>query len=80
MIDWLKEKTAAFREKLKGWKTVILGALAAAPLAVLEILEQLQVIDPASALPEPWGQRVALGIAIAMILLRFATNTPIGTK
>ena len=48
------------REKLKGWKTVIIGAVVGAPLALLEILEQLQVVDPSSVLPEPWGQRIVL--------------------
>jgi hypothetical protein len=68
------------REKLKGWKTVIIGAVVGAPLALPEILEQLQVVDPSSVLPEPWGQRIGLGLSIAMILLRLITNTPVGTK
>ena len=78
MIDWIKEKFNAIREKLKGWKTVIVGALVAAPLSILEILQQLQMIDLSSILPDPWGARLALAIAIAMILLRLVTNTPVG--
>jgi len=66
--------------KLKGWKTIIVGALVASPLAVLEILEQLQIVDPATILPEPWGQRVALGLAITMILLRLITSSPVGRE
>lgn len=66
--------------KLKGWKTVIVGALVGAPLAILQILEAFQVVDPNTILPEPWGQRVALGVSVAMILLRLITNTPIGAK
>jgi hypothetical protein len=52
----------------------------AAPLALLEILQQLQLVDLNSILPEPWGMRVALAVSIAMILLRFITNTPVGAK
>lgn len=67
-------------ERLKGWRTVIIGSLISAPLAIMELLEQLQVIDPATILPDPWGQRVALGVAIAMILLRLITSGPVGGR
>lgn len=80
MIDWIKEKFNWLREKVKGWKTVIAGAVVGLPMALLEILEQLQLLDPAYAFPEPWGHRVALGLAVTMILLRLATNTPVGKK
>ena len=70
----------AVREKLKGWKTVIVGAFVAAPLTLLEILQQLQLVDLNSILPEPWGTRIALSVSIAMILLRLITNTPVGAK
>lgn len=78
MIDWLKEKFEAVREKLKGWKTVIIGALVALPLSLLEVLQQLQMIDLNSVLPEPWGARLALAVSVAMIMLRLVTNTKVG--
>jgi len=80
MIAWLKEKFAAIREKLKGWKTVIIGALVALPLSLLEILQELQLVDLNSVLPEPWGARLALAVSLAMIFLRLITNTPVGKK
>jgi hypothetical protein len=80
MIDWIKEKFAALRETLKGWKTIMIGALVALPLSLLEILQQLQLIDLNSVLPEPWGARLALAVSVAMILLRLITNTPVGKK
>lgn len=79
-VNWIKEKSRGLRERLKGWKTIILGATAAAPLALLELVEQLKLADPSSFLPEPWGQRIALGLAIAMILLRLITTGPVGSK
>jgi hypothetical protein len=78
VIDWIKEKFAALRETLKGWKTVIIGAAVALPLSLLEILQELQIVDLNSVLPEPWGARLALGVSLAMILLRLVTNTPVG--
>lgn len=80
MIDWFKDKFNALREKVKGWKTVILGFVVAAPLALLELLQQLQMIDLNSILPDPWGARLALGVSILMILLRLVTNTSVGSK
>ncbi len=68
------------RQKAKGWKTVILGAVVGAPLAAIELIEQLKLVDPSSVLPDPWGSRVALGLAIAMILLRLITTGPVGSK
>lgn len=79
-MNWLKEKFQWLRDKAKGWKTIIVGVIAAAPLAFLEVAEQLQFIDPSSAFPEPWGQRVALAIALAMILLRLVTSGKVGEK
>jgi uncharacterized protein YlzI (FlbEa/FlbD family) len=67
-------------ERLKGWKTVIVGVLVGLPLVLLEIVEQFHLIDPASILPEPWGQRVALAVSVAMILLRLITTGPVGAK
>lgn len=80
MINWIKAKSLWLWEKAKGWKTVIVGALVGLPLALLEIVEQFNLVDPASILPEPWGQRVALVLSIAMILLRLITTGPVGAK
>jgi len=67
-------------EKAKGWKTVIVGTFFGLPLVLLEIVEQFNLVDPASILPEPWGQRVALVMAVSMILLRLITTGPVGAK
>lgn len=80
MMNWVKEKFQWLREKVKGWKTIVVAALVGVPMAVLEILEQLQLVDPVTVLPEPWGQRVALMLSIAMILLRLVTTGSVGAK
>jgi hypothetical protein len=80
MIAWLKAKFEWLREKAKGWKTVIVGALFGLPLLLTQILEALSVVDPATILPPPWGQRVALMVSVAMILMRFTVTGPVGAK
>jgi hypothetical protein len=66
--------------KLRGWRTVIVGAAVGLPLALLQILEALQFVDLREVLPEPWGSRIALAVTIAMVLLRLITSGPIGAK
>lgn len=66
--------------RLKGWRTVIIGTIVGLPLLLLQLLEAFQVIDPKDILPEPWGTRVALGLSVAMILLRLITSGPVGAK
>jgi len=80
MMTWLKVKFAELRERAKGWRTIIIGAIVASPLALLQLLEQFRLVDPAAVLPPPWGPRLALGVAIAMILLRLVTTGPVGSK
>lgn len=80
MMDWIKKKFQCIREKLKGWKTIVVAALVGVPMALLEIFEQLQLVDPTTVLPEPWGQRVALALSLAMILLRLVTTGSVGAK
>jgi hypothetical protein len=79
-MNWLKEKYRWLSEKAKGWKTVIVGAVVGAPLVLLQILEAFSLVDPATILPEPWGQRLALAVSVAMILLRLITTGPVGAK
>lgn len=80
MMGWISEKFWCLLEKVKGWKTIVVAALVGLPMAALEILEQLQLVDPSTILPEPWGQRVALALSIAMILLRLVTTGSVGAK
>ncbi len=79
-MEYIKANVAWLRERAKGWKTVIVGVVVAAPLTLLQIGEQLSLVNPATVLPEPWGQRVTLALAVVMILLRLITTGPVGSK
>jgi hypothetical protein len=73
MIDLIK---AAW-----GWsRTVFIGTLIAAPLALLQILEAAQIVDPREVFPEPWGSRAALAVSVLMIVLRLITTSAVGEK
>lgn len=65
-------------QKLKGYRTIILGALLAASGAVLEILILLQTID-LSFLFSPRSAVIAnIVIGVLVIVLRFQTTGPVG--
>jgi hypothetical protein len=80
VIDWIKEKFDALREKAKGWKTVIVGAFFGLPLLLAQILSALSLVDLTTILPEPWGARLALTVSLAMIFMRFTVTGPVGAK
>lgn len=65
-------------QKLKGYRTLILGTLLAASGAVLEILILLQTID-LSFLFSPRSAVIAnIVIGVLVIVLRFQTTGPVG--
>ena len=63
MIRRMNANFQRLREKAKGWKTAILGSTVGLSLALFKLVEQLSLVDPATMLPKPWGQRVALGLS-----------------
>jgi len=56
---------------LKGWRTVAFNVLS----MVLPILEMTEVMD---VIPDDWLIWYSLGIALANLLLRYVTTTPVG--
>lgn len=80
MWTWIKEKLAVLQERTKGWKTIIAGAIISAAYFLLEIGAALQMVDLQTAIPEPWGLRISMGINVTMIALRLITTGPVGSK
>lgn len=57
---------------MKGWKTILVGALVAlGPTA----LQYFGGVDWSSVVPSPWDTVIAGGI---MIVMRLITTTPVG--
>lgn len=69
-----------FREKLKGWKTVIFGATVTIAGAGAEILDALRAIDITPLLPPSQAARIIATIGVVTILLRLATTGRVGQK
>jgi hypothetical protein len=61
---------------MKGFKTLLFGGL----VAVLGLLEGLNVTDFAALIPDQYEPLVLSGIGFAVVLLRLVTNTPVTKK
>lgn len=59
-------------DKLKGFKTVAFGAA----VAVLGVLETLNVTDFAQLIPDQYEPLLVSVIGTVVVILRFVTNTP----
>jgi len=70
----------SFKEKLKGWKTIVFNALVGAPVALLALLDEFKAVDLSSILSPQWAARIVTLMAIAGILLRLVTTGPVGSK
>lgn len=65
-------------QKLRGYRTIILGTLVAASAAVLEILSLFQAIDLSLILSPRVAVILNIVIGVLIIVLRFATTGPVG--
>lgn len=71
---------AALREKLKGWKTIILNSVSAAAAIALVYLQMFQGVDVGLLIPGSWGPRMVALLAVLNIILRLVTTGPVGSK
>jgi lysozyme family protein len=71
---------SVLREQLKGWKTLVFGALVAGSGIAADILDALQAIDLTPLLPPAYAVKIIAIIGILTIVLRFATTGRVGQK
>jgi hypothetical protein len=67
-------------EKLKGWRTVILGASLSLAGIALDILDALHLVDITPLLPPAHATRVIAIIGVVTVLLRLATTGRVGRR
>lgn len=80
LLSWIKAKALAAWGWLKGWKTVLFGALLVIGPDALDILSQISAIDFSSFLPDSLAHRVTSIIGALVIVLRLVTSTPVFKK
>jgi hypothetical protein len=79
-MNWLAEKFDRLRQRLKGWKTVIFGAIVTGAGSVLDLLESLRAVDITPLLPPAHALRIIAAIGVVTILLRLFTTGGVGEK
>lgn len=78
--DVAQNALTRLRETLKGWKTVVFGALVTGASIAVDILDALQAVDLAPLLPPAYAVKIIAVIGIVTIALRFATTGRVGRK
>ncbi len=71
---------AAIRQKLKGWKTVILNAIVGLPASLLFLYEQFAGVDITPLIPAKYAAAAVAVMAVMGVVLRIITTGPLGHK
>lgn len=68
------------RNFLRGWRTVIVNTVTLVVVVIEMLVPVLNLPEFLAVLPPGWIPYVALGLAVANILLRADTRTALGRK
>jgi hypothetical protein len=71
---------AAFRQKLKGWKTVIANAMTGFPAALYGLYLEFQAVDFTPVIPTKYVALAVVGMSVLGVILRLITTGPVGSK
>ena len=71
---------AAIREKLKGWRTIIVNAVVGLPAALYTLYLALSGVDFTPVIPAKYVAVFALCWSVLGIVLRLITTGPVGAK
>lgn len=71
---------AKFREKLKGYKTIIANLLTGAPAAIYGLYLQFQTVDFSPVIPAKYAALAVVGMSVLGVILRIITTGPVGSK
>ncbi|GIK80842.1 MAG: hypothetical protein KJZ73_13535 [Pseudorhodoplanes sp.] len=69
-----------FRQKMKGWRTILFGGLVAAAGTVTDLLDALKAIDIAPLLPPAHALKIIAALGVVTVLLRLVTTGRVGRK
>jgi len=76
----LREAVTSFRERLKGWRTVIFGGAVTLAGAALDILGAFQLVDISPLLPPEHALKIIAVIGVVTVALRLVTTGRVGSK
>ena len=71
---------ANLRERLKGWKTIVVNAITGLPAALLFLYTQFASVDFTPLIPAKYVAIFVVGQSVVGIVLRLMTTGPVGSK
>lgn len=71
---------AKLREKLKGWKTVVINSVMGAPAGLYFLYQEFATVDLTPVIPAKYVAAFMVGWAILGVILRIVTTGPVGAK
>jgi hypothetical protein len=71
---------AKLREKLKGWKTVVINTIIGLPATLLFIVDQFSTVDVTPLVPTKYAAAIVAAMAVLGVVLRIITTGPVGAK
>lgn len=71
---------AKLREKLLGWKTIILNGMAGIAAGVYGLYLEFQTVDFTPVIPAKYLPWFVIGMSVVGIVLRIVTTGPVGSK
>lgn len=71
---------AKLRERLKGWKTIIINAMAGLPAALYGLYLEFSTVDITPVIPQKYAAATIAVWAVLGVVLRIITTGPVGSK
>ena len=71
---------AKLREKLKGWKTIVINVLAGLPAALYGLYLEFSTVDFTPVIPAKYAAGAVVGMSVLGVVLRIVTTGPVGSK
>jgi hypothetical protein len=80
MFASIKAKFAALREKLKGYKTIVINVLTGLPAALYGLYVEFASVDFTPVIPAKYAAAAVVGMSVVGVVLRIITTGPVGAK
>src|SRR3954468_6176069 len=81
-IGFQKDMTmlAKLRERLKGWKTIVINAVLGLPASALWVYQEFSAVDFTPLIPAKYLPASVAAMSILGVVLRIITTGPVGSK
>jgi hypothetical protein len=75
-MEWL----TSLKTKLKGWRTILVNAIAGLPAAIYGLYLEFSTVDFTPVIPQKYAAAFVVGMSVLGVFLRLITTGPVGSK